>query len=270
MKLRSSLCAVFAALSVPAFATPTLESLNYVRFYGASDPQVLYACENTSGAACSGSVAVPGTNWVAQYEAHGSTAFGILKNYAAVSLGGDASGGAFPSFLSVGSRSGYIDSYTFTGGSGAGTAYFTFSIDGSAVSNGGAYGGTLLQVVPSVNGVLDWNAQRNYGVNNGKSVIAVPITFGTPTEMLIAFYALAQVISWEAGSSAVADYSHTAILSQIVVRDSQGALVNNFAIASGSGTSYSATGVVPEPASAALLFAGLGLMLITLRKCQKN
>jgi hypothetical protein len=258
MKLRNALCALLGALSLPAFATPTLETLNYARFYSASDPRMSYACEKSNGAACQGSVAVPGTNWIAHYDAHGSSAYGILKNYAAVSLTGDASGGAFPSFLSVGSRSGFIDAYTFTGDSGTGTAYFTFSIDGTATSSNGASGGHLLQLVPARNGVLDWGAQRNYGTVDGKAVIEVPFEFGTPVEMLISFYALAQVFSWQEGASAIADYSHTAVLSQIVVRDSEGKLVDDFAITSASGTNYGATGVIPEPGSAVLLLTGLG------------
>lgn len=270
MKLRQLICACVAVVSLPASAAPMLESLNYVRFYGATHPNVSYACENFNGVACQGSVAVPGTNWTAHYDSHGSGAYGILKNYAQVSITGDASGGAFPSFLSVGSRSGFRDEYTFAGGQGAGTAFFTFSVDGNASASNGAYGGHLFQVTPGKNGVLDWSAQQAYVASDGKSVIAVPFEFGTPIDMLISFYALAQVFSWEEGASAIADFSHTAVLSEIVVRDSAGRLVDDFGITSASGTSYDANGVVPEPGSAALLLTALGTAAWLRRKHKRN
>lgn len=262
MKRRHVICALISSLSLPAFATPVLETLNYARFYSASDPRMWNACQNADGTACQGSVAVPGTNWIAHYNARGSSDYGVLKNYASVSLSGDASGGAFPSFLSVGSRSGFVDEYTFIGAEGAGTAYFIFSIDGNTISRNGAFGNSLFQYVPSRNGSLDWSAVQSFATADGEAVVEVPINFGTPMEMLISFYALAQVLSWQAGASAEADFSHTAILSQIEVRNSAGQLVNDFRIVAASGTQYDANGVgagaVPEPGSAPLLLAGLG------------
>lgn len=257
MKLHGIIVVLTAVLSLPAAAGPSLESLNYVRFYGSSDPRVSYACENYNGEACHGSVAVPKTNWTANYEARGSGTYGVLKNYAAVTLDGDASGGAFPSFLSVGSRSGFIDEYTLSGGRGASTAFFTFSIDGVTASRNGAFGSHLLQYVPANDGVLDWGAQRNYGSVDGKAVVVVQFEYDKPFEMLLSFYALAQVTSWREGAMAMADFSHTAVLSQIEVRDSDGRLVKDFVISSASGTNYGANGVVPEPGSAVLLLTGL-------------
>ena len=265
MKLKSTICALLAALSLPAFGGPMLETLNYARFYSASDPRSWNACQNATSA-CLGSVAVPDTNFTAHYHAHGSADYGILKNYASVSLSGDASAGAFPSFFSVGSRSGFIDSYTFSGGHGSATAYFTFAVDGITSQSGGAYGGSPVPDVPANNGVLDWAGQRNFSVVDGMGTIAVPFVFGSPVEMLLSFYALAQVFEWEEGSAAMADFSHTAVLSKIAVRDSMGQLVEDFAIASASGTRYGANGVVPEPGSAALLLAGLGTAAFWRRK----
>jgi len=265
MKLKHTILALAAALSLPAFGAPMLETLNYARFYSASDSRSWNACQNASSA-CDGSVAVPGTNFSAHYYSDGSAGFGILKNHASVSLSGDASGGVFPSFFSVGSRSGFIDSYTFSGRQGSGTAYFTFAVDGVTSQSGGAYAGSLFQYVPANNGVLDWTGQRNFSVIDGLGTVAVPFVFGSPVEMLLSFYALAQVFEWEEGSSATADFSHTAILSRIAVRDSTGQLVEDFAIASASGTRYGINGVVPEPGSAALVLAGLGAAAFRRRK----
>jgi hypothetical protein len=265
MKTKCALCALLAALSMPAVGAPMLETLNYARFYSASDPNSWYACENATRA-CQGSVAVPGTNFTAHYRAYGSADYGILKNYAAVSLGGDASGGAFPSFFSVGSRSGFIDSYTFSGGQGSGTAYFTFAVDGITSENGGAYANSLFQYVPANNGVLDWSGQRSFSVVDGLGTVAVPFVFGSPVEMLLSFYALAQVFQWEEGSEATADFAHTAVLSKIAVRDSTGQLIEDFAISSASGTYYGANGVVPEPGTVALLLAGLGCAALLRRQ----
>jgi hypothetical protein len=84
-----------------------------------------------------------------------------------------------------------------------------------------------------------------------------PVTFNQPTTFTIYFYALAQISVWSSGSSATADFSHTAILDQIVVLDSQNQVVPDFTIASASGTSYGPQGVVPEPASVVLLASSI-------------
>ena len=75
------------------------------------------------------------------------------------------------------------------------------------------------------------------------------------------------IFAWSSGSSATADFSHTAILDQIVVLDSQNQVVPNFSIASASGTSYGPQGVVPEPASVVLLASSIVVLwFIRIRK----
>ncbi|HEV2445416.1 MAG TPA: hypothetical protein VGS58_05820 [Candidatus Sulfopaludibacter sp.] len=51
---------------------------------------------------------------------------------------------------------------------------------------------------------------------------------------------------WQAGSSAQADLSHAATLSEIVVKDSQSATVPDFVISAASGTRYGPNGVGPD------------------------
>jgi hypothetical protein len=108
-------------------------------------------------------------------------------------------------------------------------------------------------------GGLDFANAINYSVNNGVSTIQLPFTFGSPFEAQIYFYSLAQILTasgWTTGASATADFSNTAILSGISVRDSLGNPVD-FSITSASGTSYTSSGVVPEPATLTLMTVGL-------------
>ncbi len=236
-----------------------LETLNYARFYAATDPNTIYACQNANGIACDGSVLAPGTNWTVNYFSQGTSAFGVLNDYASVFLTGDNSLGGFPSFESTGARSGYRDTYTIAGGSGMGTIDFTFAVTGTTTQSGGASSGGDFQFVPIVNGQEDFGELQQYGVVNGVATIPVSFTFNQPIEFTIYFYALAQVAGWVPGSSATADFSRTAILDQTVVHDSQGQIVPNFSIESASGTAYGANGVIPEPATTAFVASSLVL-----------
>ncbi|WP_332877666.1 PEP-CTERM sorting domain-containing protein [Massilia sp. S19_KUP03_FR1] len=253
------LIAFFGGLLVSAVtqAGPLLESLDYVRFYGSNDPAGWYACENRTGAGCAGSVAVPETNWTLNFKASGTGGYGILKARAEVELTGDASQGEFPSFASVGARTSFRDVYVFHGGNGTGTAQFNFAVDGIADSSGGATARSLFQYVPVIGGYEMWDQQRNFEVRDGVATVTVPFQFNRPTEFIIGFYALAQIWSWEPDSKAVADFSNTAILNQIIVRDERGNLVKDFSVTAESGTDYTATGVVPEPTTALLMLAGI-------------
>jgi hypothetical protein len=108
-------------------------------------------------------------------------------------------------------------------------------------------------------GGLDFANAINYSVNNGVATIPLGFTFGNPFEAQIYFYSLAQILTasgWTTGASATADFSNSAILNGISVRDSLGNPVD-FSITSASGTSYTSSGVVPEPGSLALLTVGL-------------
>ena len=248
-------------------AGPILETLNYARFYSASDPNVSYACQNTNGVACNGAALAPGTNWTVNYFAQGTAGFGVLHDQASVFLTGDNSLGAFPSFESTGARSGYQDTYTIAGGTGSGTIDFAFQVTGTTASVGGGSAGALFQYVPVVNGREQFGQAVGYGVINGSATIPVSFTFNQPTTFTIYFYALAQISVWSSGSSATADFSHTAILDQIVVLDSQNQVVPDFTIASASGTSYGPQGVVPEPASVVLLASSIVVLwFIRIRK----
>lgn len=229
----------------PSLGASSLETLNYARFYTATDPNVIYACANTDGTPCNGNVLAPGTNWTVNYVSSSSAGYGVLRGQASVYLTGDNSLGAFPSFVSIGGRAGFLDTLTITGGSGTGTAYFTFQVTGTSGATPGQSGRPQFQWVPVVNGSLDFNAQRNFAVDSaGTAVVSFPFTFNAPTEFGIYFYALAQIFSWVPGASAFADYSSTAILARIDIQTSSGAFVPNFSIQSASGTAYTENGAV--------------------------
>lgn len=257
------------SLASPVLAAPALETLNYARFYGAADPRVVYACENTNGVACNGSARVPGTNWTANYYSQGSGMFGVLKNQASVVVTGNASGGTFPSFMSVGSRSGFRDSYTIGGGSGAGTLSFSFGVTGDTAAGPGAFAGSTFQWVPASNGESDWNNVIGFGVVDGRATVNIPFVFNQAMEGTLYFYALAQVFQFQQ-TAAMADFSHTAILDAIYIENAEGLRLTDFQITSASGTAYTANGVVPEPATLALFGAAFFALLWFRRKQQNN
>jgi hypothetical protein len=75
---------------------------------------------------------------------------------------------------------------------------------------------------------------------------------------------LAQIFSWVPGAAATADFSNTAVLDVISVKNSASQDVPSFTIKAASGTQYYAGGIVPEPATGWLMAVGLmvaGLVL---------
>lgn len=235
-------------------AAPILETTNYARFRNASDPNVSYPCSNTNGPVCSGSALAPGTNWTVNYFSSASASFGILRGTASVSVSGDNSLGTYDSFQSTGARAGFRDTYTITGGTGTGFLTFGFNVTGTSSQTPGNSGRPQFQIAPATGPWVD------FPVINGRANLRVPITFGQPTELMVYFYALAQISRWESGASAFANYSNTAVLDQILVADANNQLLSTFNINSASGTTYTSNGVVPEPATIAISAAGLLLI----------
>jgi len=272
-RLLSQVCSVAFALAPAiiqphlAYAAPMLETLAYARYYNEPANPAYNICSVIDGGACDGTSLAPGTNWTVNYHSEATANFGVLRSKASLFLTGDNSlgplnGGAvsFPSLVSIGGRGGFIDSFLIGGGSGSGVVTLSFAVAGTSSSTPGGSGRPQFQSLPVINGVPQWGQQSNYLVTNGVATIPLSFTFGQQFEFGIYFYALAQILTangWTTGAAASADFSHTAILNTITVRDSSGNLLSDFTITSGSGTSYTPTGVVPEPGTFCLVVIGL-------------
>lgn len=284
--LEQQLSRIFAAALFVTFvgcqvigAAPVLDTLAYGRYYSLPADPATYICSVANGGTCDGTSLAPGTNWTVNYHAGAFADFGILRTQASLSLTGDNSlgplnGGAVPSpsLVSIGGRAGFTDSVLIQGGAGSGVVTFVFAVTGTSNATAGASARPQFQAVPVLNGVPLFEQQTNYLVTNGMAVIPLAFTFGQPLDFGIYFYALAQIVSpdgWMTGAAANADYSNTAFLSAITVRDSQGNAIRDFSITATSGTLYTASGVsVPEAGTLSLLGIGLaGIVIVaTLRR----
>lgn len=258
------------AATISVQAGPVLSTLSYVRLHGPSDPDLINVCANTNGDPCLGSVLAPGTNWTLNYSSESSATYGVLRSKASAFLTGDDSlgpltgVGTFPTLASVGGRASFQDVYTIGGGTGTGTLYFTFAVTGTSSQTKGQSGRAQFNMVPVTGGGLDYGKQVSFPVVKGAATVGVPFTFGTPVEFSIDFYALAQIFSWVPGAAATADFSNTAVLDVISVKNSASQDVPSFTIKAASGTQYYAGGIVPEPATGWLMAVGLmvaGLVL---------
>lgn len=70
---------------------------------------------------------------------------------------------------------------------------------------------------------------------------SLPIVFGTPFDLTVGLLTYAVPAT---SATVDADFSSTAVLSRIEVRDSGGQMLSEFSVASGSGTGYDASGVL--------------------------
>jgi hypothetical protein len=225
---------------------------------------VIKACDNV-GAPCSGSALAPGTNWTVTYFSQGAAvSIADFGAEATVTLTGDNSLGPFPSSFESVARVSETDTVTIGGGSGAGTLEFDYQVAGPASATGGAIAFPAFYYVPVVNGLLQYGNQQGFGVVNGQAAVLIPFTFGTPQTFDIDFYALADILSWQTGSSASADYSDPVVLESLVVTNSSGAIIPNAPIDSASGFGYQSF-EGPEPGSLVLLSSAL-VVLVALRR----
>jgi hypothetical protein len=231
----------------------TYSTHNYVRFFDLpTDPSTI-ACSAPNGVPCSGSVVAPGTNWTVNYFADARADYGILRAKSSIYLTGDNSlgplnGGAvpFPSLATAGGLSSFREGLWVSGGQGTGTMYLTFTVTGTSSQTPGTVGWAAVQYIPIVNGRPDFAHSVLTGVApDGTATVPVPFTFNQLVEFQISFYALSQIYTgWTAGASVSADYSNTAVLSRIAVKDGSGLALSNFSIATVSGTPFGANGVV--------------------------
>ncbi len=238
-------------LSTTMACAAALSTDNYVRYYASNDPQGSYACRIINGGPCTGSTVIPGTQWTLDYFSQSSASYGILRAAATAVLHGTNNGAPNPTFTTVGGRANYFDTYTILGATGTGTQTLHFQVTGSGSQTAGNSGRAQMQYIRDG---VEYNFLPN---SQGQITITVPFTFGSPFSYTISFYALAQLYQYRDGSAATADFFSTVVLNGIDVQDQAGLAVNDFAIASQSGTSYTSLGVVPEPATIALVALAL-------------
>jgi len=210
----------------------------------------------------------------ANYSTQQRTTFGTLQASASAGV----SGRQFSPVTFVDSYSYFVDTLTFTGGTGNGIAYFDFLVHG---------GGTDATVLPGFNGPVglstlfyyfgpapfqSWSSIDSTNRAIDQVVVSYPVHFvyGVPVDITMNIDAEAEVycsansialtgcISW--GGFSNTNFYDTAVLDGIQVTDAAGNPVNNFTILSESGQNYTANGVVPEPATLALLGVGLACL----------
>jgi hypothetical protein len=211
---------------------------------------------------CVGSIPLPGASLTMNYTAFGISGFGVLASYAAISLSsGSATPGTHASFITLQGDSRFEDVFTFAG-TGTGTVQFSFSLSGVVstvpASATGDFSGNFAQAtvyayLPSSN-TFHIITEVN---GNDRLSPSIPVTFGQPIDIAFDLAAVGVVKEFQAGSSALSDFSHTAILNGISAFDSNGNPVP-VVVTAQSQTQFGPLGIAPEPSTLALAAFALG------------
>ncbi len=227
-----------------------------------------------AGVSRSGTVVGTRAGESSTYNISTSATFGAMHAYASQTATGNATSG----YAEVAAYSWFNDVFTFSssGKTGNGTAYFTFDVDGRRTASpgttpSGPFGKAALAYysgvypVRQVDGTISVSNTTFAGSFRSEPI---PFTFGVGVNVDATIIASGDAdcqprsrpscIAWTAGTTT--DFSATATLSRIELFDSNNSLIPAFSIQSGSGTVYTANGIVPEPGTAAI--AGVTLLVI--------
>ena len=160
--------------------------------------------------------------------------------------GGDLSGGASASFS---------DTFLLTGGVGSGTLVFVAGYWGYGVSESCDYG-CLGAATVTLN---TFTAHPNLGIP--PTIVNLPFSFSFGTLFNLNASASASSSAW---SNELAQTNTHLRIDAIEVLDSNGALITDYAVTSGSGAAYPF--VTPEPGTFALFIAALIALPVIRRK----
>jgi hypothetical protein len=261
---------LLAAVGVPvSFGDPLLQSGAIVLFHESSQ----HLCPTVDFQDCSGTAAVPGTNVSMSYLTKAVPGYGVMHLFTSASVvAGTLTPGPTPFSAQVSAFAGFEDSFTFSslGQDGQlGSVQLGFTLTGSTTTSPGN------PVVPESFDVFSFDTGVDYSFTVGPGPgfgisPTIPIVFGQPTELNINLDVDSDITNFTVGSFSKNDYSSTAVLSTIKVFDSSGDPVNDFMITSASGTSYSASGVIPEPATWTMLGVAMIAAVLYLRTSQRR
>jgi len=275
-RIRLALVTAFAVLPFAANATPItafVGSQGNVNFFAtAGDVFVSSACSQFSSTpgttvGCSGSTTTPTSGATLNYLTTATADYGVLKAGGQSSISGASGISNTTDYGSSVAQAYFADSWLITGGSGAGTLLLQFGLDGSYnfcnVGSGAQLGFSLVN--------LDTHAVSNgtpgvsgcSGTISQNVVLTTSFTFGTPLDLLVSLQAGS--IMWDLGknSSSYFDFSNTAIMNAIVVKDAGGNVIP-FDLTPGSDAPLirelapgTPSNAIPEPGTLGLLSLGL-------------
>lgn len=176
--------------------------------------------------------------------------FGVLKAFSSDPFGSDIGGTA---------TAAWGDSFTFTGGSGIGSTTFVFSLDGN-ITGQGFVQYSLFNDFDLTNGNFS-NGPLRILIDNqtfGGRTGSLPLTlFSYTTDFTYGeAFTIQAVLRTSVFESSVSDFFNTGRLDTV-------SIPTGATLVTGSGTVYGgAVQAVPEPATLALLFSGLILLLL--------
>lgn len=208
--------------------------------------------------------------------------------------------GTVDSFVVDGSGAGALQTevFTFGGASGAGTFRPTFTLDGSLFTQGrtdnqivfsygvGGLTYTTFRIQDS-RGDLTFLTPTGYVASlpgmtvSGNNAIGqlvsgsttfqfdMPIVFGAPLEASFSLWAgtlPSSSVGQAFPSNGSSSFYSSVRLTGIELFDGSGQPVPGFTVVSGSGTVYSAAGVVPEPGTAVLMSLGVAALCLKVRR----